>query len=176
MNTTFPLSGIIFCRVSNFSIQLMFVLRHSRKLITFLHMNRTKVFGQSKSFLVNRNNFCPYEQALSITCFHKYSIMYTTVRCLTKILYLFLKSQLWPLFGGKLVKPHKSKLFYVPQVGLTTNVLLRYITEQKETANQTLYCIVSANCQGCDNQPVLIQAKLHVKYPYFLKSYTNELI
>ncbi|CAB3986666.1 ATP-binding cassette sub-family D member 3 [Paramuricea clavata] len=23
--------------------------------------------------------------------------------------------ELWPLFGGKLVKPHKSKLFYVPQ-------------------------------------------------------------
>jgi hypothetical protein len=48
MNTTFPLSGITFCRVSNFSIQLMF--SHSRKLypvsgIKFLHMNRTKVFG-----------------------------------------------------------------------------------------------------------------------------------
>ena len=23
--------------------------------------------------------------------------------------------QLWPLFGGRLVKPHRSKLFYVPQ-------------------------------------------------------------
>ncbi|CAI8010127.1 ATP-binding cassette sub-family D member 3 [Geodia barretti] len=23
--------------------------------------------------------------------------------------------ELWPLFGGKLVKPHRSKLFYVPQ-------------------------------------------------------------
>ena len=23
--------------------------------------------------------------------------------------------QLWPLFGGRLTKPHRSKLFYVPQ-------------------------------------------------------------
>jgi len=23
--------------------------------------------------------------------------------------------QLWPLFGGTLVKPHRSKLFYIPQ-------------------------------------------------------------
>ena len=23
--------------------------------------------------------------------------------------------QLWPLFGGRVVKPHRSKLFYIPQ-------------------------------------------------------------
>ena len=28
---------------------------------------------------------------------------------------ILLSPQLWPLFGGKLVKPHRSKLFYVPQ-------------------------------------------------------------
>lgn len=30
-------------------------------------------------------------------------------------LFPFHSSQLWPLFGGKVVKPHKSKLFYIPQ-------------------------------------------------------------
>ena len=45
-------------------------LHHSRKLYpvrgkTFLHMNRTTLFDLSKCFLGNRDNFCPYEQALS---------------------------------------------------------------------------------------------------------------
>ena len=42
---------------------------HSGKLypvsgITFLHMNRTKLFDLSKCFLASRDNFSPYEQAL----------------------------------------------------------------------------------------------------------------
>ena len=44
---------------------------HSGKLypvsgITFLHMNKTKLFDSSKCFLANRDNFCPYEQALKL--------------------------------------------------------------------------------------------------------------
>ena len=46
-------------------------LRHSGKLYpasgkTFPHMNRTKLFDLSKCFLGNRDNVCPYEQALSL--------------------------------------------------------------------------------------------------------------
>lgn len=33
-----------------------------------------------------------------------------------------LHPQLWPLCGGKLTKPERGKLFYVPQVGLFTQV------------------------------------------------------
>ena len=33
---------------------------------TFLHINRTTLFDLSKCFLGNRDNFCPYEQALKI--------------------------------------------------------------------------------------------------------------
>ena len=45
-------------------------LRHSGKLYpasgkTFPHMNKTKLFDLSKCFLGNRDNFCPYEQALT---------------------------------------------------------------------------------------------------------------
>ena len=62
MNTTFPLSEKTFCLHFTKSC-------HSGKLypvseITFLHMNRTKLFDSSKCFLANRDNFCPYEQAL----------------------------------------------------------------------------------------------------------------
>ena len=32
----------------------------------FFHMSRTKSFGESKYFLANRDNFFPYEQALSL--------------------------------------------------------------------------------------------------------------
>ena len=44
--------------------------RHSGKLYpasgkTFPHMNKTKLFHLSKCFLGNRDNVCPYEQALS---------------------------------------------------------------------------------------------------------------
>ena len=44
-------------------------LHHTGKLYsvrgkTFLHMNRTTLFDLSKCFLGNRDNFCPYEQAL----------------------------------------------------------------------------------------------------------------
>ena len=44
---------------------------HSGKLypvsgITFLHMNRTKLFDSSKCFLASRDNFCPYEQAQTL--------------------------------------------------------------------------------------------------------------
>ena len=44
-------------------------LHHSGKLYlvsgkTFLHMNRTTLFDLSKCFLGNRDNFCPYEEAL----------------------------------------------------------------------------------------------------------------
>ena len=54
LNTTFLLSGITFC---------LHFLRHSGKRypvsgITFLHMNRTKLFDLSKCFLDNRNNIC----------------------------------------------------------------------------------------------------------------------
>lgn len=35
---------------------------------------------------------------------------------------LSLHPQLWPLCGGKLTKPERGKLFYVPQVGLFTQV------------------------------------------------------
>jgi hypothetical protein len=50
MNSIFPQSGITFCRVSNFSIQLMFSATSQPETypvsrITFLHMNRTKIFG-----------------------------------------------------------------------------------------------------------------------------------
>ena len=31
----------------------------------FSHMNRTKLFGESKYLLANRDNFFPYEQALT---------------------------------------------------------------------------------------------------------------
>ena len=57
---------------------------HSGKLypvsgITFLHMNRIKLFDSSKCFLASRDNFCPYEQALNlspyfITNYTNYSI------------------------------------------------------------------------------------------------------
>jgi hypothetical protein len=33
-------------------------------------MNRTKVFGYSKCFLANRDNFCPYEQILNLMLYH----------------------------------------------------------------------------------------------------------
>ena len=64
MNTTFPLSGKTFCLRFTKSC-------HSGKLypvsgIKFLHMNRTKLFDSSKCFLANRDNFCPYEQALKV--------------------------------------------------------------------------------------------------------------
>ena len=56
MNTTFPLSGKTFCLHFTKSC-------HSGKLypisrITFLHMNKTKLFDSSKCFLTNRDNFC----------------------------------------------------------------------------------------------------------------------
>ena len=62
MNTTFPLSGKTFCLHSS---------SHSGKLYpvsgkTFPHMNKTKLFDLSKCFLGNRDNFCPYKQALSV--------------------------------------------------------------------------------------------------------------
>ena len=62
-NTTFPHSGKTFCLHFTKSC-------HSGKLypvsgITFLHMNRTKLFDSSKCFLANRDNVCPHEQALS---------------------------------------------------------------------------------------------------------------
>ena len=62
MITTFPLS------VETFWLHFTKSC-HSGKLypvsgITFLHMNRTKLFDSSKCFLANRDNFCPYEQAL----------------------------------------------------------------------------------------------------------------
>ena len=46
-------------------------LHHRGKLYpvsgkTFLHMNRTTLFDLSKCFLVNRDNFCTYEQALNL--------------------------------------------------------------------------------------------------------------
>ena len=51
-------------------------LHHCEKLYpvsgkTFLHMNRTTLFDLSKCFLGNRDNFCPYEQALNDWTFHE---------------------------------------------------------------------------------------------------------
>ena len=67
MNTTFPPSGKTFCL--HLHLQN---LRHSGKLYptswknkAFPHMNKTKLFDLSKRFLGNRDNFCPYEQALN---------------------------------------------------------------------------------------------------------------
>ena len=49
-------------------------LHHRGKLYpvsgkTFLHMNRTTLFDLSKCFLGNRDNLCPYEQALRLVIF-----------------------------------------------------------------------------------------------------------
>ena len=44
----------------------------------------------------------------------------------------FLFVQLWPLFGGRLTKPHRSKLFYIPQVSVT--VLMQYASNESGTA------------------------------------------
>ena len=54
-------------------------LHHSGKLYpvsgkTFLHMNRTTLFDLSKCFLGNRDDFCPYEQALKVKNISTYKI------------------------------------------------------------------------------------------------------
>ena len=62
MNTTFPLSGINFlsCQQLFNSIHVQCYVTAGNftrpvRRVTFLHMNRTKVYGQSKSFLANRD-------------------------------------------------------------------------------------------------------------------------
>lgn len=35
-------------------------------------------------------------------------------------IFIFFLLQLWPLFGGRLTKPVRGKLFYVPQVRSST--------------------------------------------------------
>ena len=54
--TTFPLSGITFCRVSNFSIQLMF-----------------SATSQPETLPGKRDNVSPYEQNKSIWLVEKFS-------------------------------------------------------------------------------------------------------
>ena len=56
MNTTFPLSGITFCRVSNVSIQLMF-----------------SATSQPETLPGKRDNVPPYEQNKSIELVEKFS-------------------------------------------------------------------------------------------------------
>ena len=99
MNTTFPLSEKTFCLHFTKSC-------HSGKLypvseITFLHMNRTKLFDSSKCFLANRDNFCPYEQALSrqagyATAFYCINYSFIILQWLKVVIYL-------KLFVGSLV-------------------------------------------------------------------------
>ena len=68
MNTTFPLSGKTFCLHFTKSTSQWETLLGKRGK-TFLHINRTTLFHLSTCFLGNRDNFCPYEQALTFEIF-----------------------------------------------------------------------------------------------------------
>ena len=98
---------------------------HSGKLypvsgITFLHMNRTKLFDSSKCFLASWDNLCPYEQALSLL-YEQYCkrlrgftrLSWETAACLEKI------------FSAYLVKYFANKLCNFPKYRMLFQVRLK---------------------------------------------------